>query len=277
MTDDRKIAYKGFNVDGGNNLECRGKRYEVGGTASVPGPLELCKNGIHFCWNLNDVHEHYDLRNSVICEIEVLGEIVNQEDMKKSCTDKIRVLRALTKEQVLQISNTGTCNTGLMNSGDMNSGNRNTGNGNTGNRNTGNWNSGDWNSGDWNTGNWNTGYMNRCDYSNGVFCTVTPKIAIFNMPSDMTMPEFLDSELYAAIESSPFILTEWAQYTAAEKEHDKAKELTGGRLIEHTPKEAYAGWWAGMSPENREIIKSMQNFDKDVFREATFGIEVEEG
>ncbi len=134
----KQTAYKGFNLNGNNELVCRDMIFRVGEIASVDGELALCRNGIHFCWNLNDIDEYYNLRNSVICEVEILGDIVNQEDMKKSCTNRLKILRILTKEDVWKISNTGHDNTGYINTG-----NRNTGNWNTGNRNTGNWNTGD--------------------------------------------------------------------------------------------------------------------------------------
>ena len=173
----KQTAYKGFNLNSNNELVCRDMVFRVGEVASVDGALVLCRNGIHFCWNLNDIDEYYNLRNSVICEVEILGDIVNQEDMKKSCTNRLKVLRILSKEEVWKISNTGHENTGYINTGnrntgdcntgDCNTGNRNTGNCNTGNRNTGNWNTGNWNTGDCNTGNCNTGNRNTGDCNTG--------------------------------------------------------------------------------------------------------------
>ena len=176
------IAYKGFGVDDNGDLNCRGMRYKVGEIATVDGKIELCGNGIHFCHNINSVHQFYNLHDNVICKVEVLGEIVNDSDMSKSVTNKIKVLEILTKEQILSISNTGTDNTGLFNSGygnsgDRNSGDRNSGNwnsgdrnsgyGNSGDRNSGDRNSGDRNSGNWNSGNWNSGYGNSGNWNSG--------------------------------------------------------------------------------------------------------------
>lgn len=246
-------AYKGFNINSNNELVCRDMIFRVGETAEVSGPLELCRNGIHFCWNLNDINEYYNLRNSVICEVEILGDIVNQEDMKKSCTNKLKVVRMLTKEDVWKISNTGTDNTGYINTGDRNTGDRNTGNCNTGNRNTGDWNTGDRNSGFFNT------KENKC--------------YIFDKISNMTVTEFRNSRYYRALWSSPFVLTEWVNYTDEEKQADKAKELIGGYLKRYDYKEACAKWWKKMSADNREIIKQIPNFDADKFFEIT-GIRV---
>ncbi len=289
----KQTAYKGFNLNSNNELVCRDMVFRVGEVASVDGALVLCRNGIHFCWNLNDIDEYYNLRNSVICEVEILGDIVNQEDMKKSCTNRLKVLRILSKEEVWKISNTGHENTGYINTGnrntgdcntgDCNTGNRNTGNCNTGNRNTGNWNTGNWNTGDCNTGNcntgnrntgnWNTGDCNTGDWNSGFFNAKENKCFIFDKLSDMTVREFQKSKYYSAIYSSAFILTEWIEYTAEEKSTDKAKELIGGYLKQYDYKEACAKWWAEMSAENREIIQQIPNFDADKFFEIT-GIRV---
>ena len=120
-------AYKGFHVNEKNELVCRDMVFRVGETVEVGGELKLCENGIHFCWNLNDINEYYNLRDSVICEVEILGDILNQEDMNKSCTNKLKVLRMLTKEEVWKISNTGNWNTGNSNTGDCNTGDWNAG------------------------------------------------------------------------------------------------------------------------------------------------------
>ena len=299
----KQTAYKGFNLNSNNELVCRDMIFRVGEVATVDGALVLCRNGIHFCWNLNDIDEYYNLRNSVICEVEILGDIVNQEDMKKSCTNRLKVLRILTKEEVWKISNTGHENTGYINTGNWNTGNRNTGDCNTGNRNTGDWNTGDWNTGNWNTGNWNTGNRNTgdwntgdCntgnwntgnwntgnrntgdwntgDWNSGFFNAKENKCFIFDKLSDMTVREFRNSKYYKAIYSSVFILTEWIEYTAEEKSTDKAKELIGGYLKQYDYKEACAKWWANMSSENREIVTQIPNFDADKFFEIT-GIRV---
>ena len=50
---------------------------------------------------------------------------------------------------------------------------------------------------------------------------------------------------------------------------DKEKELVGGYLKKYKFKEACANWWQNMSLQNKEIIKNMPNFDKNVFKEIT--------
>ena len=169
--------------------------------------------------------------------------------------------------------NSGDRNSGNLNSGYRNSGDRNSGSFNSGYRNSGNHNSGDYNSGDYNSGHHNSGFFNSCNFSSGIFCSIEPKINIFNMPTNMTMREFLDSKYYDAIISSDFKLTEWIPYTEEEIEKDESKKLIGGYLKSYTYKEACRNWWNGMSSKNKAIICSMPNFDANVFKEIT-GIEV---
>ena len=93
--------------------------------------------------------------------------------------------------------NSGDWNSGDCNSGDWNSGNRNSGDCNSGDCNSGDCNSGDWNSGDWNSGNRNSGNRNSGDwnttsFSNGCFNTVSPKIYMFNKPTDWTFEQWVN-------------------------------------------------------------------------------------
>ena len=264
-----RIGYKGFNVKEDGTLYCRDMTFKVGDMAEVKGPLVICKNGIHFCWNLNDVNDYYNLRDSVICEVEPLGEIVADIDGKKCCTNKLKIKRMLTKEEVLKISNTGNentgyinsgdCNSGDCNSGDWNSGNWNSGDCNSGNRNSGTRNSGDWNSGDCNSGNWNSGFFNENEN----------KCYIFDKLSDMTVLQFRNSRFYEALNSVPFILTEWVEYTEEEKKADKAKALIGGYLKKYEYKEACKTWWDKLSDKNKKIIQEIPNFDAEKFYRIT--------
>ena len=291
---------KGFDKD----LCCRGMQFEVGKTYDTGAnpPLKICSSDVfHFCESINAVHEYYRVdTDNRFCEVEVLGDIV-QEDNKIG-SNKIRIVREIIGQELDVLIgrangnsgtfNTGDCNTGNYNTGDWNTGNYNTGDRNTGDRNTGdcntgNYNTGDWNTGDCNTGNYNTGNRNRgnyntgnrntgnyntgdrntgnrntgdwnsCNYSSGFFCTTEPKIHLFNKATSMTVSEFLNSKYYTALNSSSFNLV----YIENEKVKERAY------------KEACALWWENMSDENKEIIKSIPNFDAEIFKEIT-GIEV---
>lgn len=190
--------------------------------------------------------------------------------------------------------NTGDCNKGDWNAGDWNSGNHNTGNYNTDNRNTGNrntgshntgdYNKGDRNVGDWNTGNYNTGncntgshntgHWNKCDGSTGFFNTRERTVTIFNIDSGLTFDECRECDWYHALYSVPFKLTEWIPYTSEEKEGSIIRQCIGGYLKKYLFKEACANWWLQMSDENKALIQTMPNFDKDIFKEIT-GIDID--
>ena len=330
---------KGFDKD----LKCIGFQFEVGGaydTGYKKEELELCSETVfHFCDSLEKVHEYYDCSNEEnrYCEIEVLGELIYDEN--KCGSNKIKILREITGEELEILkghkngntglfnsgdsnsgnnnsgnSNSGDFNSGYLNSGDSNSGNKNSGNKNSGNRNSGfansgfansgnnnsgnfnsgNSNSGDYNSGfansgdfnsgyfnsgfansgDFNSGNRNSGDWNKCNGSNGVFCTEEPTIRIFDKETDMTLNEFRKSKYGNALRSVKLKLTEWVEYTEEEKKEDDKKRLIGGYLKEYSYKEACANWWSKLTVENREIIKSIPNFDADKFYEIT-GIKID--
>ena len=88
----------------------------------------------------------------------------------------------------------------------------------------------------------------------------------------MTWDEFLYSKYYYAIYSSSFKLTEWIYYTEEEMKDSPIRQAMGGYLWEYTFEEACKNWWDKMTDANKEIIKSMPNFDADIFKEIT-GIE----
>ena len=300
----KRIGYKGFDVNEKGELYCRDMVFHVGETAEVKGALEICKNGIHFCWNINDVNEHYTLRDHVICEVEPLGDVIASDDGKKCCTNLIKIVKMLTAEEVLRLSNSGRENTGYINSGnrnsgdrnsgdwnsgnrnsgDLNSGNWNSGNRNSGNRNSGNWNSGNRNSGDLNSGNWNSGNRNSGNrnsgnwnsgnWNSGFFNENENKCFIFDKISDFTVREFVDSKYHDALTSAPFVLTKWIEYSEEEKSADKSKALIGGYLKTYDYKEACANWWANMTEENKKLVQEIPNFDAEKFYRIT-GIRVE--
>lgn len=288
------MKIKGFNKD----LKCRGFQFEIGkiyDTGAKDEDLKLCSNTVfHYCDSLKKVHNFYrcDNEENRYCEIEVLGKEITDE--KKYGSNKIRIVREIKEEELKQLKgltngNTGIFNTGDYNTGHYNTGNRNTGHYNTGHHNTESWNTGDYNTGycnsgkyntgkyntgKYNTGDYNTGHWNKCDFSNGFFNTIEDdNIMIFNERSGISTRQFTESKYYAALTSTPFVLTEWIEYSEEEKSQSKEKELVGGYLKQYSYKEACANWWEKLSEENKEIIKSIPNFDAEIFKEIT-GIEV---
>ena len=169
--------------------------------------------------------------------------------------------------------NSGDWNSGNWNSGSRNSGDWNSGSRNSGSRNSGDWNSGNWNSGSRNSGNWNSGDWNSGNCNSGFFCTNSPKLRLFNKETDFTMEEFMKTEWYAVLTSGEFNLTKWRAYTDEEKAQDERKRFISGELITIPYKEACASWWASLSEKDKAIIKTIPNFDANIFAEIT-GIDV---
>ena len=290
---------KGFDKD----LRCRGMQFEVGkeySTGAADAEISLCTNTVfHFCNSLEKVHIYYSVmpkENNRFCEIEVLGALVS--DDTKCGSNRIRIVREISGDELnimlgLTDGNTGVFNSGSRNSGDWNSGNWNSGSRNSGDWNSGNWNSGSRNSGDWNSGsrnsgdwnsgrgnsgsrnsgNWNSGDWNSGNCNSGFFCTNSPKLRLFNKETDFTMEEFMKTEWYAVLTSGEFNLTKWRAYTDEEKAQDERKRFIGGELITIPYKEACANWWASLSEKDKAIIKTIPNFDANIFAEIT-GIDV---
>ena len=167
-------GYKVFEPD----WTCRGFQYEVGKTFEEDVTPSCCNRGFHFCKELKDCFNYYPFNpDNKVAKVIALGEIDEESDDSKCCTNKIQIVEEISWENVLRMvnlgkGNAGLCNSGNRNSGDWNSGNRNSGDWNSGNRNSGNWNSGNrnsgnCNSGDWNSGNWNSGNRNSGDWNSG--------------------------------------------------------------------------------------------------------------
>ena len=252
-----RVFIKGFDSD----LKCRGYQFEIGKDYKIdlPNGYELTKNDLcsnkvfHFCDSLSKVHRFYNCsdEDNRYCIIEVLGQIC--DDGEKCGSDHIRIVRELTGEELAIAKGLTGGNTGLFNSGYRNSGDRN----------SGDLNSGYLNSGYRNSGDRNSGIFNKTNGSNGVFCNIEPKICIFNIQTDWTLREFRNSKYYDAILSSDFPLTEW-------KNNDNPTENgVDGKLIVNTYEDACRRWWDGMSQYNKDIIKSIPNFNIDVFCDIT--------
>lgn len=130
-------GYKVFNPD----WTCRGFQYEVGKIFEEDVKPSCCDRGFHFCKKAADCFSYYSFNSkNKVAEVIALGEV--DTDGKKSCTNKIQIVREIPWQELLTIVNTGKdctgfCNTGNWNTGDRNTGNRNTGDRNTGDRNTG--------------------------------------------------------------------------------------------------------------------------------------------
>ena len=271
------------------------KQYTCPGKFEEEVELDVCNHGMHFCQNATECFNYYSFNsNNKVAEVIAYGEVLIDGDI--SCTDKLEIVREIPWDEVLRIVNTGKnctgrCNTGHRNTGDYNTGSWNTGDKNvgdcnTGHKNTGDWNAGDWNTGDYNTGDWNTGIRNTGDwntgdwnkssFNTGCFNTEEQKIMLFNKPSDMTYLEWIGSNARRLLNQMPKNVIEWVDeedMTDEEKAAHPTYETTGGYLKVLDESECGQLWWNGLSDCDKQIIKSISNFDPDIFYECT-GIKV---
>lgn len=291
-------GYKVFEPD----WTCRGFQYSVGKTFEENVIPLCCRRGFHFCTELKDCFRYYPFDpNNKVAEIETLGEINTGEYGNKHCTNKIKIIRELSWEEVLKGVNKGKANTGRCNTGDRNSGNGNSGNGNsgdenggncnsgncnTGDSNSGDWNSGYWNSGNYNSGNWNTGDCNsgycnsgdwnKTDHSSGCFNTKEAKILMFNKPSDWTFNDWHRSRANWLLNNIQYNTLKWVLFdnmTEEEKVQHPECEITGGYLKKLGKFKGNQLWWDSLPDCEKNIIKSLPNFDAKIFKEIT-GIDV---
>jgi hypothetical protein len=250
-------GYKVFNPD----WTCKGKQYTCPGTFEEDVNPSVCNVGMHFCKNAADCFRYYDFDpNNHVAEVIAHGTVAEGED--KCATNKLEIVREIPWAEVLEIVNTGKACTGRCNSGDWNSGNRN----------SGDCNSGDCNSGDCNSGDWN-----KTSFSNGCFNTVSPKIYMFNKPTDWTFEQWFNCRaryLLNQIEDCPLEYVWFDTMSDEEKAAHPEAETTGGYLKERTTADNARKWWAGLSADDRNIIFSLPNFNAAIFKEIT-GIDVD--
>ena len=253
---------KGYKVLS-SDWTCRGFQYNVGQVYEMDEKPICCKRGFHFCKKASDCFQYYSFdSNNKVAEVEALGDIDTNNDDSKCCTNKIHIIREITWQEVLDLVNLGKGCTGLCNSGNHNSGNRNSGNRNSGNRNSGNYNSGDW---------------NKSSFNNGCFNTIEPTIMMFNKPSYITYGDWINSDARHLLNQIPKDVVEWIRsddMTDEEKAAHPEHETTGGYLKVLDESECSQIWWNRLTNDQKEIIKSIPNFNKPIFEEIT-GIKVD--
>ena len=255
-------GYKVFNPD----WTCRDKQYTCPGTFEENVNPSVCNVGMHFCKTAADCFNYYQFNpDNHVAEVIAHGTVA--EGVDKCATNKLEIVREIPWAEILEIVNTGKACTGRCNSGDCNSGDCN-----SGNRNSGDWNSGNRNSGDCNSGDWN-----KTSFSNGCFNTVSPKIYMFNKPTDWTFEQWFNCRaryLLNQIDDCPLEYVWFDSMTDEEKAAHPEAETTGGYLKERTTADNARKWWAGLSADDRNIIFSLPNFDAVIFKEIT-GIDVD--
>lgn len=237
-------AVKGFKVFK-SDWTCRNKQYTCPGKFEEEGEIEVCGHGMHFCENAVDCFNYYDFNsNNKVAEVIAYGTVLKDGD--KSCTNKLEIVREIPWYEVLHIINTGKNCTGRCNNGN------------------------------WNTGNWNTGDWNKSSFNTGCFMTEEPKIMMFNNQSDMTYYDWMRSNARYLLNQIPKKVVEWIcseDMTDAEKAAHPTHETTGGYLKVFDKPECSQLWWNGLADYEKDIIRSIPNFNPEIFEQCT-GIKV---
>lgn len=92
-------AYKAFWPD----MTCRGFQYEIGETYKMDEKPHVCKRGFHACRYIEDTLRFYlPYEKPIICEVELLGDLSYTLDETKIATNKIRIVRQLTREEMIE-------------------------------------------------------------------------------------------------------------------------------------------------------------------------------
>lgn len=128
-----------------------------------------------------------------------------------------------------------------------------------------------------NTGDCNTGDWNLSSFNTGCFMTEEQKIMLFDKPTDWTYRDWINSDARYALTNIPKNVVEWVSsydMTDEEKEKYPTYETTGGYLKVLDESESAQIWWDGLTDGSKDIIKSLPNFDAEIFRKCT-GIKVE--
>ena len=224
-------GYKVFNKD----WTCRGFQYTCPGIFEEKITPAVCDRGFHFCEKASDCFEYYSFNpENKVAEVIALGEV--NSDGKKSCTNKIQIVREVAWDEVLRIVNEGKDCTGLCNTGD--------------------W--------------------NRPSFNTGCFMTEEPKISMFNKPSEWTYQDWMQSDARYLLNQISKDVVEWVyseDMSDEEKAEHPTHETTGGYLKVLDESECGQLWWDGLTNHQKDIIMALPNFDADVFEQCT-GIKV---
>ena len=222
-------GYKAFDLD----LNCRDFQFKVGKTYKIKGELRICENGFHFCKIIDNVYNYYnDRENSRICLVRGIGKFI--EDGDKVCFEEIEIIKELSKDDIK--------NTLIKN------------------------NSGRYNSGRHNSGNFNSGYYNSGDYNSGYFNNTNSKVRLFNKNTDIEFNSEIIDKLNNILYKVKPLLTYVSKDQMTEQElKDNPSANTTGGFLRNEGKQS----WVNVTKEDFEFIKSLPNFDANVFKELT--------
>lgn len=260
------IGYKAFNADWTCNPTGENPyQYALGETFTMEEQPIVGKQGFHFCHTIADCIKYNGYHEFLhYAQVIALGDIDCKEDFNKdiSATNKIEIVRELSKEEILEACNIGKNNDGLYNVGGFNSGNRNTGDFNTGNYNTGSSNLGHCNTGCGNSGNSNTGCNNKGSYNVGNWNEGNSNVGDFNLTNYNLGAFNTDS----AIQQKIYLFNKLSNWTL-----DDWHKSDGVNVLSSMPpkEEDRQDWWDNLPDWNKGMVMDIPNFDCDIFKKVT--------
>ena len=215
---------------------------------------------------------NFTQKNNRIFFILAYGNVSGPQRSYIYRADNIRILREIPWKDIYRYFNFGEDNIGEKNILHENVGNRNVGNRNVGDDNNGDCNIGNRCIGDFNRtphgclGDWNT-----ADYAFGAFNTkVSDKeINLFNQPSSWTFDMWRNSQACQ-------LLKRVKNYFEPSTVLEENWNMTLGQIKQIRKKEqkqefyqAYEAWWDDLTKKEKQIIRSIPNFDATVFYRVT--------
>jgi hypothetical protein len=90
-------GYKGFD----KNFECNGFKYEEGKEYKHDGTIGIYSKGFHFCENPLDVLSYDKLNDSIIAEIESIGETKGDDKDSEKVTSHIKIVRRIALKEFI--------------------------------------------------------------------------------------------------------------------------------------------------------------------------------
>ena len=99
---------------------------------------------------------------------------------------------------------------------------------------------------------------------------------MFNKPSDWTFRDWRSSEARCLLNEIRHNVLEWIwsdDMTDEEKEKHPEYKTIDGYLKQNDNSKCIQSWWDNLSDHEKNVIKSLPNFDAEIFKEIT-GIDV---
>ena len=301
-------GYKAFRLDWTCSPTKKSKQYACPGKFEEDVRPIARRQGMHFCTDIASCFDYYEYnpQKTRIAEVIAYGDV---DGYILYCTNKLEILREVPWEEVDRIvnigkrnlgfnnvgdDNKGKKNVGLRNDGNFNVGSNNTGDRNTGGENIGGYNAGDGNVGTHNTGSFNEGNNNSGDYNKGYgnsgnhnignsctgewntasnqtgcFMTKESTIMLFDKPSPWTWGKWITSKARCIL----YMMPERINLIESDNKDFAPGPRCNPNVIDPTLNRQR--WWNNLSIKDKEIVKSIPNFDAEIFRECT-GINVNE-